>query len=220
MTLPVPMKVHVGASGEVDNEGPRKAFSGAIAKVKIHNAALSQEELRASAGFVAPYAPEPRNGATTDALSVTLRWQPGVASRKDFTVFADTDRAAVERGDTATIQQPGAFPLRLGATYFWRVVEGKQSGAVWTFTADAGLAVAPQPRDATNNTPPTLARLAWRPGKYATAQRVFFGASREEVQRDGKPAATLDATAATCALPFPLAPGTRYYWRVESDNGP
>ena len=219
VTLPVPMKVHVGASGEVDNKGPRKAFSGAIAQVKIHNAALTQEELRASAGFDAPYAPEPRNGATTDALSVTLRWQPGVVGAKNFTVFAGTDRAAVGRGDAAASKQPGPLPLRLGATYFWRVVEGKQSSAVWTFTADAGHAAEPQPRDATGNTPTSLARLAWRPGKYATAQRVFFGASREAVERDGKPAATLDATAATCALPSPLAPGTRYYWRIESDNG-
>ena len=64
--LPVPMKVHVGASGEVDNKGPRKAFSGAIARVKIHNAALTHEELRASGGFVAPYAPEPCNGHASD----------------------------------------------------------------------------------------------------------------------------------------------------------
>ena len=216
VTLPVPMKMHVGASGEVDNKGPRKAFSGAIARVKLHNAALTHEELRAGAGFVAPYAPEPRNGATTDSLNVTLGWQP---STNDSTVFVSTNRAAVERGDAAASQRPGPLPLRLGVTYFWRVVQGKNSGPVWTFTADAGLAAEPQPRDATGNTPPSLARLAWRPGKYATAQRVFFGTSREDVERGQKPVATLDATAATCAPPFPLAPGTRYYWRIESDNG-
>ena len=211
VTLPVPMKVHIGASGEVDNKGPRKAFSGAIGRVKIHNAALSQEELRASGGFTAPYAPEPRNSTTTDALSVTLRW----AGAKDATVFAGTDRAAVERGDASASRPPGPLALRLGATYFWRVAEGKLSSPVWTFTADAGRATEPQPRDATSNTPPALTRLAWRPGKYATAQRVFAGTSREEM----KPAAELDATAASCALPFALAPGTRYFWRVESDNG-
>ena len=215
VTLPVPMKVHVGASGEVDNKGPRKAFSGAVAKVKVHDAALTQEDLRAGAGFSAPYAPEPRNGAMTDALSVTLRWQPGVADAKDFAVFAGTDRAAVERGDASTSNPENPLPLRLGATYFWRVAAGKLSSPVWTFTADAGLAAEPQPRDATSNTPPALARLAWRPGKYATAQRVFIGASREEM----KLAAELPATAASCALSFALTPGTRIYWRVESDNG-
>ena len=211
VTLPVPMKVHVGASGEVDNKGPKKAFSGAIAKVKLHNAALTQEELRASGGFTAPYAPEPRNGATTDTLSVTLRW----TGAKDATVFAGMDRAAVERGDASASKPPGPLALRLGATYFWRVVEGGLSSPVWTFTADAGLAAEPLPRDATSNTLPTLARLAWRPGKYATAQRVFIGVSREEM----KLAAELDAAAVTSALPFALAPGTRYFWRVESDNG-
>ena len=211
VTLPVPMKVHVGASGEVDNKGLRKAFSGAIAKVIFHNAALTQEELRASGGFLAPYAPEPRNGATTDALRVTLRW----AGAKDSTVFAGTDRSAVERGDASASKQPGPLPLRLGATYFWRVTAGKLSSPVWTFTADAGLATEPQPRDATSNTPTTLARLAWHPGKYATAQRVFVGTSREEM----KLAAELNATTASCTLPSALAPGTRIYWRVESDNG-
>jgi hypothetical protein len=211
VTLPVPMKVHVGASGEVDNKGPRKAFSGAIAKVKLHNSALTQDELRASGGFIAPYAPEPRNGATTDSLSVTLRW----AGAKDATVFAGTDRTAVEHGEAAVRNPENPLPLRLGATYFWRVLDGEQSSPLWTFTADAGLAAEPQPRDATSNTPSTLARLAWLPGKYAKAQRVFFGTSRDEM----KLAAELGASAASCALPFALAQGTRYFWRVESDNG-
>ena len=219
VTLPVPMKFHIGASGEVDNKGPRKAFSGAIAKVILHNVALSQEALRTSAGFTSPYSPEPRNGAITDSLIATLRWQAGVNGAKDSTVFASTDRAAVERGDAATINPPSPLPLRLGATYFWRVVEGKDSSPVWTFTADAGLAAEPQPRDATANTSPKLVSLAWRPGKYATAQRVFFGTSREEVERGGAPLATHSASATTCTLPSQLEPGTRYFWRIESDNG-
>ncbi len=219
VTLPVPMKVHVGASGEVDNKGPRKAFSGAIAKVKLHNTALTHDELRASAGFTAPYSPEPKNGSTTDALKVTLRWQPGVKDAKDFRVFAGTDRAAVERGVAAS----NPLPLTLGAAYFWRVEQTSagavQSSPVWTFTADAGLAAEPQPRDATSNTPASLATLAWKPGKYATGQRLYFGTNPDDVERATKPSAELAATAASCAPPLPLAPGTRYFWRVESDNG-
>ena len=215
VTLPMPMKVHVGASGEVDNNGPKKAFSGAVAKVKIHNAALTQEEVRASAGLLAPYAPEPRDGARTDALSVTLRWNRGVAGTTGETVFFGTDRGAVERGEKSASGTSNPRALRLGTTYFWRVETERHSSPVWTFTADAGLAAEPQPRDATSSSPAATTRLAWRPGKYATAQRVFFSASREDM----KLAAELNATAVACAPPFSLAPGTRYFWRVESDNG-
>lgn len=222
VTLPSPMKVHLGSSGEVDNRGPRKAFSGAIAKMKLHDAVLSQTELRASAGLTAPYAPEPGDGATTDSLEVNLRWQAGVAGAKDFALFASTDRAAVERGD-ASAKAATKLPLKVGATYFWRVVQrmgnGQQSSPVWTFKADAGLPAEPQPRDATSNTPSSQTQLAWHPGKYATAQRVFFSTNREDVERGAKPLAALDATASHCALATPLAPGTRYFWRVESDNG-
>jgi len=226
VTLPIPMKVHVGASGEVDNKGPRKAFSGAISQVKLHNTALTQDELRASAGFVAPFAPEPRNGATTDALNVTLRWRPGTIPAGPSMVYAGPDRAAVERGDSpiatrASGDNLGPLALHLGKTYFWRVDAGRnQSGPVWTFTVDPGLATEPQPRDATSNTPTSLARLTWRLGKYATTQRVFFGTNRDEVERGTKPAAKLPDTATSLVPPSPLAPGTRYYWRVESDNGP
>ena len=223
VAFPVPMKVHVGASGEVDNKGPKKAFTGAIAKMRLHNTALTQKEVRASAGLLTPFEPEPRNGAKTEALSVNLRWQPGIAGAKDFALFAGTDRAAVERGDASASKPQNPMPLQLGATYFWRVEQrdasGKQSGPVWTFTADAGLATEPQPRDATSSTPVSVARLAWHPGRYATAQRVFIGTSREEVERGTKPPVAVNANASSCALPFALASGTRYFWRVESDNG-
>ena len=219
VSLPVPLKMHVGSSSEVDDKGPRKAFSGAITRVKVHNTALMQEELRASAGLLAPYAPEPRNGAVTDALSVPLRWRPGVAGAKDFTVYAGVDRGAVERGEASTGNQADPMPLRLGATYFWRVEQNeagkKLSGPVWTFTADSGRAMDPGPRDATANAPASLKLLAWRPGKYATTQRVFTGSSRDDM----KLAAELPGTTASFAMPSPLAAGTRICWRVDSDNG-
>ncbi len=225
-TLPPEAKVHVGASGEVDNQGPKKGFSGAVARVRVHDAALTQTELRAGAGWVAAFAPAPRNGATTDSLNVPLRWQHGAANVASCVVFLGTDRAAVERGERGLAKavagrEFGPVPLKVGATYFWRVDQLDKSGhllapgVVWTFVADSGLAAEPQPRDNDGNVAPTSAQLAWHPGKYASRQRVFFGTSEQDV----KPAGELAASAATCPVPAKLAPGTRYFWRVDSDNG-
>ena len=231
VSLPPLAKVHVGASGEVDNSGPKKGFSGAVARVRIHDAALSQAELRQSAGLVSAFAPTPRNGAITDSLSVPLRWERGAADAASFVVYAGTDRAAVERGE-ASLAKPcagaefGPFPLKVGVNYFWRVAQLDKGGRVlspgnvWTFTADPGLATEPQPRDNDSNVAPAGNQLDWHPGKYATKQRVFFGTSREEVGSATRPSVNdLGAKAANCPPPAPLQPGTRYYWRVDSDNG-
>lgn len=228
--LPLGARVHVGASGEVDNKGPKKGFSGAIARVRVQDTELSQVELRQAAGLKDAFAPEPKTGTTTDTLEVTLRWQRGSADAVSNVVFVGTDRTAVERGEQS-IARPFAgtethpIPLSLGTTYFWRVLQLDKAGRtispgiVWTFTADRGIAAQPEPRDATSNTSPELKKLAWSPGKYATKQRVFFGVSADEVSKTTMPAAELAANATGCAVPANLTPGTRYFWRVDSENG-
>ncbi len=229
VNLPPGAKIHVGASGEVDSNGPKKGFSGAIARVRVHDVALTQAELRQSAGIVSAFAPTPRSGATLDSLQVSLRWQRGSADVASFVVFADTDRAAVERGDRSlakptTGTEFGPLALKLGVTYFWRVDGLDKSGrtvapgVVWTFTADAGLASEPQPRDQNSNVTPTMQELAWRPGKYAMKQTVFFSASPEDLGK-GAAVASIAAPIARSPIPAKLAPGTRYFWRVDSENG-
>jgi hypothetical protein len=229
VTLPPGAKIHVGASGEVDNNGPKKGFSGAIARVRVHDAAMTQAELRQSAGLLNAFAPTPRSGATLDSLEARLRWQSGAADVASFVVFAGTDRAAVERGERslakpATNTEFGPVALRLGATYFWRVDQLDKSGraiapgVVWTFMADAGLASEPQPRDQNSNIAPTASELTWRPGKYAKKQTVFFANSTEQLEKSTA-AATLAAPIARCPIPAKLSPGTRYFWRVDSENG-
>ena len=228
--LPPQAKLHVGASGEVDNKGPKSGFSGSIGRVRIQNVALTQMELRAGAGLLDAFAPSPRNGTTTDSLTATLRWQPGVRDAVSFLVYTGIHREAVEKGehDTAkatAIAELGPLPLQAGAVYFWRVDSLDASGrvvapgAVWTFTADAGLAAAPQPRDHDSNVTPALAQLLWTPGKYASKQRVYFGATAAELERATTPAAELAAGAAAIPLPAKLSPGTSYAWRIDSDNG-
>lgn len=231
VTLLPQLQVRVGASGEVDRQlwSPRKGFSGAIARVRIHDVALTQSELREGAGLRDAFASSPRPGATTDALQVVLRWQRGTAEAASFAVYSGTNRVAVERGDKVlvTTANPQSEPvsLQVGATWFWRVAQLDKSGkvltpgVVWSFTADAGLSAEPQPRSHDGNLPATTKQLAWRPGKYAVRQHVFFGTNSADVAQTARPAAELAATANSFAPPTPLAPGTRYYWRVDSDNG-
>ncbi len=229
-TLPVAAKIHIGGSGEPENKARLKGFSGAIARVRIQDKALTQAELRAGAGLRMAFAPEPRNEAATSTLNESLRWQSGVADVASFVIYAGTDRAAVERGDHAlakptTKAEFGPLALNLGATYFWRVDELDKAGHlmapgnVWSFNAAAGLVSEPQPRDHDSNISPTVAQLAWHPGNYATRQRIFFGTSADEVEHATKPVTEIAAAALTCPIPAKLAPGTRYFWRVDSDNG-
>ena len=220
VSLPAAAKLHIGASGEVDNDEPKRGFSGAIARVRIHNTALSQAELRKSAGFVSAFAPSPRHGASTDTLSVPLLWEPGSVDAVKFIVYAGTDRTAVERGEQPLASEHGPLSLKVGAAYFWRVTQFDKAGRVlspgivWTFTADPGLATAPQPRDNDSNVALTAAKLAWIPGKYTTQQRIAFSTNRDVLERESD----LPATTAGWQPPA-LQPGTRYYWRVDSDNG-
>ncbi len=230
VVLTPPQKVHVGASGEVDNKGPKKALSGAIARVRVQDVALSQVELRQGAGLVSAYAPEPRSGSVTDTLQVKLRWRMGDGNHGPLTIFAGADRAAVERGDAAmanpaSANEFGPIALAPGEKYYWRVEEGKGkspkvSSPVWTFVADPGFATEPAPRDGTSNTPDSLPKLSWQPGKYATKQMLYVGTNQEEVQsRETKMAEALSGMAARSPLPKALQPGTRYYWCVDSENG-
>ncbi len=228
--LPPQAKIHIGASAESDKSGPKKGFSGALARVRIYDQVLSQSELRQGAGLLHAFAPEPRHGSTTDSLNVSLSWQHGTANAASSLVYISTDRSAVERS-YKNLAMPvagttlGPVPLKVGTKYFWRVddLDNKGQviapGMVWTFTADAGLASLPQPRHQDSNVSPALAQLSWIPGKYVTHLRLFFGVSAEEVEKATIPAAEFPAETKTCALPVKLAPGTRSYWRVDSDNG-
>ncbi len=226
---PAPGKLFLGASAEHDFKGPKKGLTGAVARFRLHDTALSQAELRASAGLLTAFAPVPAAGSLTNRLSVTLRWSPGLPTATGYAVHAGTDRDAVTRGDSATAlpvtgTSAGPLALRLGTPYFWRVSQRGPDGTlrpgpVWTFTADPGLASAPLPRPATSNTPASLTQLTWKPGAHATAQRIYFGNDEKRLAA-ATPAAELPAAAAVFAVPAPLQPGTRYYWRVDSDNGP
>lgn len=230
VTLPAQLALFVGATGETDSKGPRRGFSGAIAQVRIHDSALSQATLRAAAGLRDAFAPLPQPGSTTDSLAITLKWQPGDSNASSFVVYAGTNRTAVEQGDFAVatrISQPelGPISLSVGSTWFWRVTQVDSAGSpltkgqTWQFTADPGQASEPQPGHNNGNVGVGLTRLAWRPGKHASQQRVFFSTRPGEIFAPQYLIATVSGTANSCPLPKELVAGARYYWGIESDNG-
>jgi cytolysin (calcineurin-like family phosphatase) len=220
--------VHIGASNENEGKGLRRGFTGAIARVRVQNTALTQAELRQGAGIVNAFSPSPASGITTTELSASLSWQPGLPEVASYVLYAGIDSAAVQAGQAGkptTKPEFGPLPLKVGTQYFWRVAQldkaGKvlSPGAVWTFTADKGLASGSAPRHNDSNVALTLNELKWVPGKYASKQKVFFGTTAEELEAATKPAAEVAATAASCPMPTKLTAGTRYFWRVDTDNG-
>ncbi len=203
-------------------------FSGAIASVRIHDTALGQEELVRSSAAGWAFAPSPAPGATTTTLDVALGWKPGVAATAataataTATVYCGTDRTAVEKGDPTVLISRGANPtpmqkLQAGARYFWRVDEQGDAAMpkVWSFIADPGLANEPSPRDQDSNVQVTEKILRWTPGRYGSGQRLLFSTERAELEGKDGQAITVAADCGTTALPVPLQPGTRYYWRVD-----
>jgi hypothetical protein len=222
----------------------RRGFSGAIARLRIQDQPLDQAAVRRGAGMTHAFAPSPARSETVAVRRPALAWQAGMADVATFAVYASADRAAVERRDPGALvaERPAAEPsatappLDVGATCVWCVDQLDAAGqvvspgVVWTFQVDDGRAREPSPRNRTANTPVSGAgpgaaqpvadqRLGWTPGPFATKQRLFFGTDEAAVRAATEPAATLPADARSWPLPTPLQPGTRYCWRIDTDNG-
>ena len=228
------MKVTVAESARLVIGGAgRRGYSGAIARLRLHDAALDQAVLRRGAGMTHAFDPKPARGATVAVRTIPLEWRAGVEGVARFHVYAAVDRGAVERRDAAvriadvaasTTSVAGPL-LPIGATCAWCVdqvgVDGSVAspGVVWTFAVDDGRAREPAPRDRTANTPVEAGRLAWTPGPFATGQRLFLGADEAAVRDATEPDVTLAADARSCPVPGTLEPGTRYFWRVDTVNG-
>ena len=221
--------------------GGRRGFSGAIARLRIQDQPLDQGAVRRGAGMTHAFAPSPARAETVAVLRPALAWQAGTSEVAKFAVYASADRAAVERRDPAarlaelpaTETSATAPPIAAGATCVWCVDQldaaGRvvSPGVVWTFEVDDGRAREPSPRNRTANTPVAAAadepgddqQLRWTPGPFATGQRLFFGTDESAVRAATEPVAMLPAEARSWPLPAPLLPGTRYFWRIDTDNG-
>lgn len=232
----VPFAVGAGARlvvGGAGWDGAWDRFSGALARLSLLDGAVSPYALRHECGLTAAFNPTPRPESVVEALQQELRWERGTEGVASYRVYLARDRAAVEQRDATVLKGTlaaattayGPVPLQLGQRYYWRVDQLDASGSnawpgpVWAFSVDAGLASKPEPRHATANTPDDLRDLKWSPGRFASRQFLRFGTSEAEVSGSPKATFTMGGDASHWTLPAVLQPGTRYYWRVDSENG-
>ncbi|MGE5295325.1 MAG: LamG-like jellyroll fold domain-containing protein [Solirubrobacterales bacterium] len=88
--------------------------------------------------------------------------------------------------------------------------------------SDRSLAREPTPPDGTLNVPPDVL-LGWKPGNFAVAHDVYFGAVFDDVNDAGRsdPRGVLvgqDQTIAQYDPQGPLEYGKTYYWRIDEVN--
>jgi hypothetical protein len=73
----------------------------------------------------------------------------------------------------------------------------------------AEQATQPTPASGATNVP-VEATLSWVPGLHASSHRVYFGPTTTPVLRTNQTNVVF--------APSPLAPGTRYYWRIDEET--
>lgn len=233
-SLSIANQSHVLLGCAAESQILKQAFTGALSRVRVFNGSLSQDEVRQQGKWTSAYAPSPKNGSVTDSLVATLKWERGSSDASVYKVYFGTDNAAVEKGDAGTLKgqidvtrnTAGPYPLSLGAVHYWRIdtldKNGKivSVGKVWRFNADPGLAGNPEPHDQNSNVKVSTRELAWHPGKYATKQQLYFGLNKDEVEHSRGTRTDLDAGVSKAQIPAgALQAGTRYYWKIDCDNG-
>jgi hypothetical protein len=117
-----------------------------------------------------------------------------------------------------TAQTTIATPtLAASKTYYWRVDSLNNSentaGSVWSFTTGPAATSNPSPATASTgvSTDANSVTLTWTPGFNATSYNIYFGTQTS-------PSFLMTVTGTSMASPM-LAPGTKYYWRVDAVAG-
>ena len=214
--------------------GPRYYFNvwrrylGRLDEVAVYNHALSAADVQKLFWYGPRWArfaagPEPANGATLGAASVTLRWTAGeMAVRHHVYVGENRDEVqnAAAGADQGTTTTPtfSNYPWTVGKTYYWRVDEIEADGVtvhpgvVWSFTISAKFASNPAPANGAVLVDPNVV-LSWTAGSGALFHNVFLGTDPTKLGR----VAQMQVT--TTYDPAQLAFGKTYYWRVDEFDG-
>ncbi|MHC4631967.1 MAG: LamG-like jellyroll fold domain-containing protein [Planctomycetota bacterium] len=150
--------IRIAAQGDNAGTGVQKAlnFTGSLAKVRIYDRALTQEEIQLAMKGIALVAtnPSPDDGATDVARDLVLSWTPGMHADKhdmyfgtNFNDVNDADRTnpldvLVSQNQDANSYSPAEL-LQFDQTYYWRIDEVNAppdftlyKGEVWQFMAE------------------------------------------------------------------------------------
>lgn len=228
-------KLQVGATWQPRRGTPIVAQQFAVTKLRVYDEALSQRQIRNDNDQFTTFAPEPADKSATTGFTTSLKWSEGDTQIKGVNVYLAANKQEIESADKAskafkgTVEAGkltvGPLPVDLEQTYYWRVDEigndgaVKHRGDVWSFTSESGRATSPKPRTAISAVPVNTATLAWTPGNYATSQAVYFSQSIDDV-KSGKAVLAKGLKTASTSLKAPkLDYGQTYYWRVANENG-
>ncbi|MHC4395735.1 MAG: DNRLRE domain-containing protein [Planctomycetota bacterium] len=107
--------------------------------------------------------PGPTNGATDVGISADLSWTAGSGSTSSDVYFGTSSPGTSQGNQTATSFDTGTMDAN--TTYYWRIDEinlgGTTTGAVWSFTTEAGGPATEEFGDAANTDYPGTIEDTW-----------------------------------------------------------
>ena len=165
------------------------------------------------------WVPSPADGATEVPITPTLSWKPGTTAATHDVYFGDNSPPAFIGNQAANSYDPGS--LEFDTTYYWKVDEVEADGTtihkgdIWSFTTVlvTGLKKGSYliyPGDNTQMT--VLWQLEMTVDctlEWGTDTNYGSSATSSEYGRDHQHQYTITS----------LAPGAKYYYRVEVDGG-
>jgi hypothetical protein len=173
--------------------------------------------------------PIPENGSSVDSTRSNVSWSPSPHAVLHDVYFGE-DFNDVNEGSVDTFKGTQSYSgfsvakdLVPGTIYYWRVDEVNDShpdspweGDVWSFQFFPGGACDPNPPDggAVSGNSPILHWNLLGSG-YLPAYDVYYGTDFDEVSSGTVATAS---TSTPMFRPDMLVPGTKYYWRVDTQR--
>ncbi|MHC4171685.1 MAG: alkaline phosphatase [Planctomycetota bacterium] len=165
------------------------------------------------------WVPSPADGATEVPITPTLSWKPGTTAASHDVYFGDSSPPAFVGNQTEVSYDPGS--LEFDTTYYWQIAEVEADGTtihtgdVWSFTTTATTGVRKgayliYPGDNTQMT------VLWQLDathdctlEWGTDTNYGSSATSSEYGSDHQHQYTITS----------LAPGAKYYYRVQVEAG-
>jgi hypothetical protein len=165
--------------------------------------------------------PKPADGEL-DVIMPLLEWTPGPGAVLHTVYFGDSPETLAMMMPSGAPVYFHALPLTPGATYYWRIDETTEDGAVyegqvWSFTVQPLEASRPSPADGAVWVPTDL-ELAWAGGQGAQQHAVYVSTD-EALVAAGDESVLADTVDVTSLQLTGLDIDTTYYWSVTELGG-